>query len=152
MVDIAKIEKMLAELGDIEVTPKEYTVTLDEGVQLMAQLEKEFRPFLIKYTGLANKAKRHIPVDPTKLQPFIELATRLSDCDELCSMGGGYLDALKTIINGFNDDEAEDKIYMLYLNLQLSDSKLYSNLFYKGNGGSYHLYNKRRKTYGTNYN
>lgn len=126
MVDIAKLEK---EFADVVVPHKEYTVTTQEGLQLMTQLDEQFRPFLIKYTGLVNKAKQYIPVDPTKLQPFIKHATRLSNCKELSGIGVSYLHALQTVLNGFTNDKAEDAVYTLYYNIQLSDSKGLYELF-----------------------
>lgn len=100
-----------------------------EGLQLLAQLDEQLRPFIIKYTGLINKSKRYVPVEPAKLQPFVPLATRLSECEEILlnSAGFAYAHALNLILNGFED--AEDAVFTLFNMIKISESnQIYSIL------------------------
>lgn len=122
-----EIDALLAEQG-IATDEKVGTVPVEEGIALLQVLDVELRPFLIRYTALLNKTGQYVPIEPSKLERFMPLAERLSDCVEtmLASYGTSYLTAIDMMVNGINCKNAnvtdiEDLIQFLFYDIQLTD-------------------------------
>lgn len=116
---IAEIDRLLGE----EFTA-EPTVSVERGLKLFGKLERSLRPFMVKYAGLVNKAKRTIPVEGVKVTQYLPQAEELSKCREvlLSTAGVAYVRAITLIANNEGHDY-EDLVYELYYYIKLTEGK-----------------------------